>query len=73
MSDTKMLQKLLDGQSELKKGQTEIKEELKKVNTRLDVIGKSVAYLEDDTPTREEHDKLEKRVKKIEKDIHPAN
>jgi len=36
------------------------------VNKRLDMIGKSVAYLEDDAPTREEHDKLGKRVTKIE-------
>ncbi len=41
----------------------------KKVNKRLDSIGESVAYLEDDASTWEEHDKLEKRVKKIEKKL----
>ena len=39
------------------------------VNKRLDSIGSSVAYLEDDTPTREEHDNLERRVSKIEKKL----
>jgi tetrahydromethanopterin S-methyltransferase subunit G len=37
----------------------------KNVNSRLDKIGKSVTYLEDDAPTREEYDKLEKRVTKV--------
>ena len=36
------------------------------VNKRLDTIGKSVAYLEDDAPTIGEFDKLEKRVSKLE-------
>ena len=34
------------------------------VEERLDIIGKQVAYLEDDAPTREEFDTLEKKVKK---------
>lgn len=33
---------------------------------RIDKIGKQLAYLEDDTPTREEFDNLEKRVDNIE-------
>lgn len=37
-----------------------------KVSERLDKIGKSVAYLEDDTPTIQEHNKLEKSVGNIE-------
>ena len=36
------------------------------VNARLDTQGKSLAYLEDDTPTNEEFNKLEKRVSKLE-------
>ncbi|MBI2268556.1 MAG: hypothetical protein HYU80_03925 [Candidatus Blackburnbacteria bacterium] len=36
------------------------------VNKRLDKIGSQVAYLEDDAPTREEYDKLENRVGKLE-------
>lgn len=33
-----------------------------KLTERLDKIGKQLAYLEDDTPTREEFDKLEQRI-----------
>ena len=40
-----------------------------RLTKRIDKIGKSVAYLEDDTPTWEEHDKLEKRVTKVEKKL----
>jgi hypothetical protein len=39
----------------------------KDITRRVDRLGKSLAYLEDDTPTREEFDKLAKRVDKIEK------
>ena|SRR5258706_2905231 len=41
----------------------------KSLTRRLDMIGKSVAYLEDDTPTREEYELLEKRVDKIEQKL----
>ncbi|MBN1168412.1 hypothetical protein JXA63_00825 [Candidatus Woesebacteria bacterium] len=41
----------------------------KEVNSRLDKQGKSLAYLEDDAPTVEEFDKLEKRVAKIEQKV----
>jgi BMFP domain-containing protein YqiC len=44
----------------------EIKEGFKNVNQRLDRQGKSLSYLEDDSPTRDEHDKLERRVTKLE-------
>jgi len=37
-----------------------------RLTKRIDKLGKSLAYLEDDAPTREEHDELEKRVKKVE-------
>lgn len=40
-----------------------------KLTKRIDKIGRQVAFLEDDTPTREEHNLLEKRVEKIEKKI----
>lgn len=39
----------------------------KNLTKRIDKIGKQLAYLEDDAPTREEFDKLEKRVDKIER------
>ena len=44
----------------------QIKATDKKLTDRLDKIGKSVAFLEDDTPTREEFDDLTQRVDKIE-------
>ncbi|OGE19325.1 hypothetical protein A3J19_03730 [Candidatus Daviesbacteria bacterium RIFCSPLOWO2_02_FULL_41_8] len=34
----------------------------KRLTERLDKIGMQLAYLEDDTPTREEFDQLEQRV-----------
>ena len=37
-----------------------------RLTKRIDKIGLQVANLEDDTPTREEHDELEKRVAKLE-------
>jgi len=37
-----------------------------RLTKRVDNIGLSLARLEDDAPTRDEHDKLEKRVTKIE-------
>jgi hypothetical protein len=41
----------------------------KRLTARIDRIGKQVAYLEDDAPTREEHEMLEKRVAKVEKKL----
>lgn len=76
-----MLQAILDGQraikEELKDDINSVRKEVNRlhkkadegfriVNNRLDNIGKSVAFLEDDAPTREEHNRLEKRVIKIE-------
>lgn len=70
MADTKILQAILDSQvtltNKLNGLEAKVDDGFKKVNERLDSIGKSVAYLEDDTPTREEHNKLKKRVKRIE-------
>lgn len=42
------------------------------LTARLDKIGKQLAYLEDDTPTQEEFNKLKKRVDKIEQTIISA-
>lgn len=42
------------------------------VENRLDKIGRQLAYLEDDTPTREEFDNLEKRVGKLEQTTTPS-
>lgn len=38
----------------------------KKLSRRIDNLGKYLAYLEDDTPTKEEFDGLGKRVAKLE-------
>lgn len=38
----------------------------KNLTRRIDSIGRQLAYLEDDTPTREEFDKLENRVGELE-------
>ncbi len=38
----------------------------KNLTKRIDKIGSQLAYLEDDTPTKEEFDGLEKRVDKLE-------
>ncbi|OGG12724.1 hypothetical protein A2875_02215 [Candidatus Gottesmanbacteria bacterium RIFCSPHIGHO2_01_FULL_46_14] len=77
MSDTKILQAILDGQTGLKKDIqevrrdiTEVKEEVRKtegrLTARIDIVGLQVANLEDDAPTVEEFDKLAKRVSKLE-------
>ena len=78
MNDTKkMLQAIINGQSAIKQelsGKIDkvdqkvdrLSEKLDKVEKnltgRIDKLGKQLAYLEDDTPTREEYDKLEQRV-----------
>lgn len=38
-----------------------------RLTKRINKIGKQLAFLEDDTPTRNEFDDLEKRVKKVER------
>ncbi|OGM25450.1 hypothetical protein A2715_05375 [Candidatus Woesebacteria bacterium RIFCSPHIGHO2_01_FULL_39_32] len=73
--EIKKVNSKVDGlEGRMKTGQNSIRKEMregfKKVNSRLDKIGKSVAYLEDDAPTHEEHNKLEKRVIKVEKKLH---
>lgn len=43
-----------------------IEENEKNVTSRIDTLGRQLAYLEDDAPTREEFDILNTRVDKIE-------
>lgn len=79
MDDTpKMLRAIINGQSafrqeilsRLDKLETKLEGMINKVEKnlteRIDKLGMQLAYLEDDSPTREEFDKLEKRVDKIE-------
>lgn len=68
-----MLQLLLDGQASVKK---ELREGFKgvglrfdKVDKRIDKLGLQIARLEDDAPTIEEFDNLEKKVIKIQKSL----
>ena len=80
MSDTKMLHAIINGQraleemlmGEIGKVRSDVKRVEVKVDKngkRIDKVGLQIAYLEDDAPTREEFDDLEKRVKKVEKSI----
>jgi hypothetical protein len=64
LGEIKKLNKKFSGKFDSLK--SEMREGFRKVNKRLDAIGKSVDYLEDDAPTVEEFDKLEKRVTKLE-------
>ena len=82
MDETKkMLRVIINGQSAMKEELLgEIRKVDKKVNKldskidgvekrltkRIDKIGLQVARLEDDAPTRDEFDNLEKRVTKVE-------
>ena len=83
----KMLRAVVNGQSALKeellgqinKLREETKGEFKKVRDeirsnreRIDRLGSQLAYLEDDAPTREEFDSLEKRVEKVEEKVASA-
>ncbi|OGZ28817.1 MAG: hypothetical protein A2562_00095 [Candidatus Nealsonbacteria bacterium RIFOXYD1_FULL_39_11] len=85
MDDTKkMLRTIINGQSAMKSELLgEIKKVDKKVdllkksmdkgfkdvNARVDKLGKSLAYLEDDAPTREEFEDLDKRVGNLEENF----
>ncbi len=77
MSDTKMLQVILDKVStvdrKVDKGFKDVNERIdktdEKLTKRIDKIGLQLAELADDAPTIEEFDKLEKRVTKLEKTV----
>lgn len=69
----KMLRAVVSGQVSLREDINILEKNMnngfQKVNDRLDNIGKQVAYLEDDAPTRDEHDNLKKRVTKLEQKV----
>ena len=80
MSDTKLLQAILDVQNVLGEEIRDVKVEIRgvrkelgevdsRLTSRIDKLGSQLTYLEEDAPTREVHDNLEKRVVKIEKAI----
>lgn len=65
-----LLEKITNVETKLESELTSLKKEMrqgfKEVNERLDKQGKQLAYLEEDAPTRDEFDKLTKRVEKLE-------
>jgi hypothetical protein len=80
MSDKNMLQAIIDGQSaikeELKKDINKVGKNLLRIEGKVDKNGKSIdklgldlAEISDDAPTREEHEKVEERVDKLEKQV----
>ena len=80
MSDTKILQAILDGQRALKEelsGKIDkvdekvdsVKEEVLENRKRIDKIGYNFAALSDDAPTIEEFDDLGKRVSELENQV----
>ena len=73
MSDMKMLQALLDGQTSIRTDIREVKESLgktdEKLTKRIDKLGLQLANLEDNALTVEEFDNLEKRVEGVEKQV----
>ncbi len=71
-NDTKMIQSILDKVSSIDKkvdkGFKGVDVRFDETNKRIDKLGMQLANLEDDAPTIEEFDDLEKRVTKLE---HP--
>lgn len=71
MSDTKILQSILDGQSSIKSDIKDVRTDIKKLDSkltkRIDKLGFDLAELQDDAPTMEEFEGIEDRVKKLEK------
>ena len=90
MSDTKLIQEVLDKVSSIDdkvntidnrvnsidkkvdRGFSELREGIFENGKRIDKIGLQLAELEDDAPTREEHNELESRVDKLENRAIPA-
>ncbi|MBI3443225.1 hypothetical protein HY008_00990 [Candidatus Woesebacteria bacterium] len=83
----KMIRAVINGQSALKQELLEkidgVDKKVDKLDNKIDGVekrltgriyklGKQLAYLEDDVPTREEHDNLEKRVGKLEQKFASA-
>lgn len=70
MSDTKILQAVLDKVTNVEKkvndGFKEANVKLVRLEERLDKLGLQIANLEDDSPTIEDLDNLEKRVSVLE-------
>ena len=64
MSDNRMLQTLIDGQTAIRKDIKRVEKKVGENGQRIDTLGSQLAALEDDAPTIEEFDDLKKRVDK---------
>jgi len=77
MSDTKMLQTILDRiknlDQDMDKGFKDVKKEVVDNRKRIDKLGLNLAELSDDALTIEEFGNLEKRVSKVEKQIFSSS
>ena len=72
MSDTKLLQSIDKVSSvdwKVDKGFKEVNIHFEETNKRIDKLGLQIVRLEDDAPTIEEFDNLEKRVSKLENQV----
>lgn len=73
MTSTQILQAILDKVTKLEKNSERVESKIDTIyndlTTRMDTIGRDVAFIGDDTPTRDELENLEKRVDKIEKKV----
>jgi len=67
MSDTKILQAILDGQASIRGDIKRVEKKVEENGSRIDKLGLQIASLEDDSPTVEEFDNLDRRVKRLEK------
>ena len=70
MSDTKLLQAILDKVNNLGDGINRLEKKMddgfNKVNARIDMLGEQLNEVDDDAPTGEEFNRLERRVTKLE-------
>ena len=71
VSNTKIIQAILDKLSlvdkKVTKGFSELKEKIVENGERIDKLGLQLAELEDDAPTKEEHEELEGRLEELER------
>lgn len=67
MTNNKILQVILDGQISIREDIKQVEKKVEENGQRIDKLGLQIAHLEDDAPTIEEFDHLEKRVENLEK------
>lgn len=67
MADNRILQTILDTVLAVRSEVAEVKENVKDNGDKLTRLSESLRYLENDTPTIKEFNRLERRVSKLEK------